>query len=1007
MQQTQPVENAVSAQNPVQPVVRADNSRKPFRLLLIIIAGAFVVSGAIFFTFVRNASTQLEKQKQNLVELPKGIDPGNLAGNQQEALIAGISDKYPNKTISASGKTWPVIQNIIVTQNNQPVLSGQLPAYGGVNITPTIPQSPAPQSPQTPPSEDPPPDNEIPPADNITCADTDNGKNYSQKGTTSLSDGTSKTDICFIGMESPILQEYYCENGSIQKETVSCDVCTDGVCVVSSTPQPCTDSDDGADYYQAGILDSGSEIHRDTCWLNYIAENRFDIDTNSILYQRFENSVVEYSCQWPSDRTSSSGVLDSILLNDEQGNPFFMTFFNCPNGCSNGACNALPPFECVDHDGGKDYYTKAETTFGIFGSTDECKRGDQNQLYEHYCNEGFGMPVVSETYMCPHGCEDGACKIPEGQVGTCTDTDDGRNYMELGAVLFLDEEGAPSGMGFDSCDENGDLIELFCEDEHTAGEEVYTCPMGCMEGACATSLGVPSNNIAEIDYSGFPNTIMGDDDVKISLEEIKALVEEYYGDVYNLYGAPFRAGKRRLHFQFIPSDTPQVNYLPQYDTIILSTTDKETVLSGLTTLFQGEYSTVIPESLRLGMTYAAVDKMLVQKGEKSLFSNEDIAAVSLQYQNKLPMHGSRIFYDNDVVPVSDRIALAALSIKTALQSDPNFIEKTQAGFYQIPVDSKDWKNSKKVVGKISSVVPEINGKKTSEWFNQQQGMYKTASVFDVIKTQITGNEFGAKLQETQPQETQDTKDVPQKDFEKTQVTPTKEPSIDISAECFDTDNGYDLFVAGEVFSKGKSVGQDWCRDSSEIWELTCDAVSGASKRSDNPGYVVSTTCPAGYYCSSPYDQGGMGACVKGTPSDASDDQSSVPSDWQTYSSSSYNYSISYPGYLNISETAGYEGDPYTLSVVEFGGQCSFNTVVQSTSYETRLDMHVRNKPGMTETTTTVAGISAIKTVVPASGGSNISYYLENGGTYYIISAVSASGNCASDFEQMVSSFHFQ
>ncbi len=97
---------------------------------------------------------------------------------------------------------------------------------------------------------------------------------------------------------------------------------------------------------------------------------------------------------------------------------------NCLEGCKDGACEGemrdIPA--CLDSDG-KNLHKKGKTTGpkftgeerDLFSSgtyEDECISKGENDLAEYYCRDGL---VVSETFDCPTGCEDGAC-ITSGDV---------------------------------------------------------------------------------------------------------------------------------------------------------------------------------------------------------------------------------------------------------------------------------------------------------------------------------------------------------------------------------------------------------------------------------------------------------------------------------------------------------------------------------------------------------------------------------------------------------------
>ncbi len=64
---------------------------------------------------------------------------------------------------------------------------------------------------------------------------------------------------------------------------------------------------------------------------------------------------------------------------------------------------------CVDTDGGANYYVKGEAYNPEGGHDDDtCSRSDVyvNRLYEMVCE---GDEKVRLTFECPNGCEDGAC----------------------------------------------------------------------------------------------------------------------------------------------------------------------------------------------------------------------------------------------------------------------------------------------------------------------------------------------------------------------------------------------------------------------------------------------------------------------------------------------------------------------------------------------------------------------------------------------------------------------
>jgi len=165
--------------------------------------------------------------------------------------------------------------------------------------------------------------------------------------------------------------------------------------------------------------------------------------------------------------------------------------------------------DCVDSDGGLNYYTKgvtkgSEKRIDSEGSirieyqirSDICvkdnqipQEGMEDGLFEYYCTEdGFVDSTDREnTYICPYGCEDGACLKEVPPPPTCLDSDGGMNYLEKGKI----EGPLMSGtISEDIC--VGDSVrELFCNEDNYGEPFLYTCPNGCKDGACVSVIGKP------------------------------------------------------------------------------------------------------------------------------------------------------------------------------------------------------------------------------------------------------------------------------------------------------------------------------------------------------------------------------------------------------------------------------------------------------------------------------------------------------------------------------------
>ncbi len=223
--------------------------------------------------------------------------------------------------------------------------------------------------------------------------------------------------------------------------------CKNGRCIEVKRGVTCLDSDGGKDYYLKG------EVKR-------------------TVFGR-EQSEVEDRCIGKDVREV---YCDDVELR--------YTYYNCPNGCKNGAC-----IKCTDSDGGKNYYVKGYiiNEEGI-RSDDECNPGPDttsNTLLEYYCTGNLQEPALGIKFECPYGCKDGACEqeIKTPPINkTCTDSDGGKDYYVFGRTRY----GAPSmgDIDYDTCINSDILSEQYCPSPSEKSNELYNCPHGCRDGEC-------------------------------------------------------------------------------------------------------------------------------------------------------------------------------------------------------------------------------------------------------------------------------------------------------------------------------------------------------------------------------------------------------------------------------------------------------------------------------------------------------------------------------------------
>ena len=218
-----------------------------------------------------------------------------------------------------------------------------------------------------------------PAKEEITCSETDGGRDYDTRGVTTGtrfgSPQTVWTDNC---PTSVILSEYYCSENMVEAVSYTCsNGCKDGACLPESAGEEaeeeimCTDSDGGKNYYVKGTVNIGPNT--DKC-----------VDS-STLSEKF---------------CTPEGFVAA-------------TVYTCPNGCKDGAC--LP---CTDSDNGKNFYVKGEFSGRwdneFITKSDYCidsLNGNEVSSSDLYLKEGFceNENLRIYTHNCPYGCNNGKC----------------------------------------------------------------------------------------------------------------------------------------------------------------------------------------------------------------------------------------------------------------------------------------------------------------------------------------------------------------------------------------------------------------------------------------------------------------------------------------------------------------------------------------------------------------------------------------------------------------------
>lgn len=334
-----------------------------------------------------------------------------------------------------------------------------------------------------------------------TCNESDGGENYYKYGTvktfSDYYDGWCLFgyDVC---LDEYTLAEVVCgpsPENRLGYNTIhyNCQYgCLQGKCSQrgSSPNNQCLETDYGEEYYIKGNLEKDGVIEEDDC--------------------RFENRLIEYSCELDESRLDPNIIDYSVL---DSG--YYRIEYDCPLSCEDGACcpcvSGCQDSSCTDTDEGLFYYEKGILKNNGATVEDYCAKDratgtyiDINRLIEYSCclreppvNPNIldysvsGLGYFEIEYFCPGECRDGVC------VNICLgDTDGGENYYLKG--YFHGEDGATEE---DYCRKDvtddemfiNTLVEHTCEIFNRADPNIvfaawdivwYNCPNGCQDGAC-------------------------------------------------------------------------------------------------------------------------------------------------------------------------------------------------------------------------------------------------------------------------------------------------------------------------------------------------------------------------------------------------------------------------------------------------------------------------------------------------------------------------------------------
>jgi len=254
-----------------------------------------------------------------------------------------------------------------------------------------------------------------------SCTDSDGGKNYYVKGTVTYN-GQTYTDACEANFT---LNEYYCENGVVKRETASCAEpfeCQDGACKQAT---PLTTTKQCSVFYASGALNVGG------------AYFNLPVGQDGLTKEQCRKAVQTYQEGIRYEICSNIALTDSENIVVKWGDEIIDQFsaqcstFVMHATCTQGRCVRTPGAgtnqcssnndciqSCTDSDGGRNYYVKGTVTYngqtytdGCIYCTGACLPGipctpNCYAVVEYYCENGV---MKQETHGCT--CQDGACKL--------------------------------------------------------------------------------------------------------------------------------------------------------------------------------------------------------------------------------------------------------------------------------------------------------------------------------------------------------------------------------------------------------------------------------------------------------------------------------------------------------------------------------------------------------------------------------------------------------------------
>jgi len=215
------------------------------------------------------------------------------------------------------------------------------------------------------------------------------------------------------------------------------------------------------------------------------------------------------------------------------------------------------------------------------------------------------------------------------------------------------------------------------------------------------------------------------------IPKIRDSVEKYYPVLVKLMGEPFDVENRQINI-ICNKDRAFLTFLPQPDTIITYSSSPWAIVPLLSASFYGAYYNRLLQTWKYGLIYATADLAIRQFPE----DRDPLAEYIIQtLQSDLekynvvnfPIWGANIFFENDILGTDGpgyRMLLAAGVLKKPYQYDKEFYQKLNERFFQIPLNSTDWQDERKIFSRISAGAIAIEGNDINTWYNKQHILHQ-------------------------------------------------------------------------------------------------------------------------------------------------------------------------------------------------------------------------------------------------------------------------------------------